>query len=153
MSILSRLQITRGHSQRGVFRTMKSLRSKLSVLFIGASLCAPGCDDSTPPSVDSSNTEATVKGTVMVKGNPVTEGEISFDASNFKRADAKVRTAPIEKDGTYTIKALTGENIIRLAGPSTKKDPSLQYAKRAYNVKPGVNTFDFTVGEMADTAK
>ena len=104
-----------------------------------------GCEGS-PPSVDSSNTEATVKGVVKVDGAPATEGEIVFDASNYKRPDAAPRTAPIGKDGTYTIKTFTGANVARLGGALTKKKTALQYTKRPVNVTSGENTFDFVVG-------
>ncbi len=98
-------------------------------------------------SVDSSSTEATVKGVVKIAGNPATEGEILFDASNIKRPDVPTRSAPIGKDGSYTIKTLTGENIIRLGGAITKKNGSLQATKRALMVVSGENTFNFEVGE------
>ncbi|MFO0908918.1 MAG: hypothetical protein U0794_11260 [Isosphaeraceae bacterium] len=99
-----------------------------------------------PPAVDSSTTEATVKGVVKVDGEPVTEGEIIFDPANYLRKDAPQRTAPIGKDGSYTIKTLTGENIVRISGPATKKHSGLQYTKRPVNVNSGENSFDFVVG-------
>ena len=114
----------------------------------GAFSAVGGCEGS-PPSVDSSTAEATVKGVVKVDGAPATEGEILFDASNYKRPDAAPRSAPIGKDGTYTIKTLTGENIVRLGGALTKKKNALQYTKRPVNVTSGENTFDFVVGSDA----
>ena len=123
-------------------------RSSQALMSIGVTfsfLVAFGCDGG--PSVDSSSTEATVKGVVKVAGNPATDGEILFDASNIKRPNSPLRSAPIGKDGSYTIKTLTGENIIRLGGAITKKNGSLQATKRAMIVSSGENTFNFEVAE------
>jgi hypothetical protein len=101
-----------------------------------------GCGGS-PPAVDTSNTEATVKGVVKVGGAPVTGGEIMFNPANYKRKDAAARSAPIGKDGTYTITTLTGENQVKLGGELARKDPVLEHQQQAVDVKPGENTLDF----------
>jgi hypothetical protein len=101
-----------------------------------------GCAGS-PPAVDTSNTEATVKGVVKVGGVPATEGEIIFNPANYKRKDATQRTAPIGKDGTYTITTLTGENQVKLGGALAQRNPVLAREQRALDVQPGENTFDF----------
>ena len=100
-----------------------------------------GCDDS-KPSVASSLSEATVKGTVRIDGKPVTKGDIVFDASNYQR-QMPPRTAAITKDGTYEIKTPVGENTVKLGGMATKGSSVLQSLKRGYVVKSGDNTFDF----------
>jgi hypothetical protein len=105
-----------------------------------------GCEGS-PPAVDTSNTEATVKGVVKVGGAPVTEGDIIFDPANYKRKDAQSRTAKIGPDGTYTIKTLTGENQVSLGGSLAKKKPILQRVHRSVDVHEGENTFDFESNE------
>jgi hypothetical protein len=105
-----------------------------------------GCGGS-PPAVDSSNTEATVKGVVKVDGVPATEGDIVFDAANYKRKDVAARSAPIGKDGSYTIKTLTGENQVKLGGALVHKKGILGRVTRALDVKPGENTFDFEASE------
>ncbi len=125
--------------------------------FVGLSVAlglwgAAGCGGG-PPSVDSSTTEATVKGVVRINGTLAKNGEITFDPTNYVRKDAAARTAPIGQDGAYTVKTLTGENVIRLSGAVTKKNGALQSTKRAMMVKPGENTFDFVVGEDTDPAK
>jgi hypothetical protein len=96
-----------------------------------------------PPSVDTTDTEATVKGVVKVDGVPASEGEIVFNPANYKRKDAAPRSAPIGKDGTYTIKTLTGENQVKLAGSLAQKQPMLSRVQHAFEVRPGDNTFDF----------
>lgn len=101
-----------------------------------------GCGDS-PPSVDTSKTEAMVKGVVKIGGTPATEGEISFNPANYQRKDAATRTAPIGKDGTYTIKTLTGSNEVRLGGSLAKKAGVLQSQNRMVEVKTGENLADF----------
>ena len=103
-----------------------------------------GCGEG-KPAVDTSHTEATVKGVVKINGEPATEGEISFDPANYLRKNEVARLAPIGKDGTYTIKTLTGENQIKLKGMLARKTPALQYEARMLDVKSGENTFDFEV--------
>jgi hypothetical protein len=105
---------------------------------------AGGCGDG-PPSVESSTTEATVKGVVKVDGQPATEGQIIFDPSNYRRKDAAPRSAPIGRDGSYAVKTLTGENVVTLGGAITKKAPHAAYKREAIDVKPGENTLDFFV--------
>jgi hypothetical protein len=105
-----------------------------------------GCEGGRP-SVDTSNTEATVKGVVKINGVPATEGEIAFDPANYKRKDVAQRSAPIGPDGTYTIKTLTGENQIRLGGSLARKKPIAARTAHTLDVKPGENTFDFEASE------
>jgi hypothetical protein len=102
--------------------------------------CEPG-----PPSVDSSKTEATVKGVVKVAGAPATEGEIIFDPSNAQRKDEGPRTAKIGKDGSYTIKTLTGRNQVRLGGDLVHKKAILGRETQSVDVKSGEMTYDFVV--------
>jgi hypothetical protein len=128
---------------------MGKFRRPLAGLLAAASLWFSGGCDVSSKSVDSSSTEATVKGVVKVNGAPATAGEIVFDPSNSSRPDATKRTAPIGKDGSYTIKTLTGENVVTLSGSVTKKNGALAYTKRATLVNPGENTFDFESGEAA----
>jgi hypothetical protein len=96
-----------------------------------------------PPPVDTSNVEANVKGVVKIDGAPATEGDIIFDAANYKRKEVAARSAPIGADGSYTIKTLTGENQVRLGGALVHKKGILGRVTRALDVKPGENTFDF----------
>jgi hypothetical protein len=105
-----------------------------------------GCEGGTP-SVDSSNTEATVKGVVKINGVPATEGEISFDPANYKRKDVPQRSAPIGPDGTYNIKTLTGENQIRIGGSLATKKGIAARTVHTLEVKPGENTFNFEASE------
>jgi hypothetical protein len=116
----------------------------LSVALVTAAIMGilGGCEGS-PPSVDTSNTEATVKGVVKVDGVPATEGEIIFDPANYKRKDVASRSAPISKDGSYTIKTLTGENQVKLGGALVHKNAILGRMTRGLDVKAGESTFDF----------
>ncbi len=120
------------------------IRRAIAGLSTAALLTLSGCDgSSSAPSVDGSMTEATVKGVVRVDGTPATEGEIIFNAANPKRASVALRSAPIGKDGSYTVTTLTGSNEVKLGGPLAKKNPLLQRATRVCEVKTGENTFDF----------
>jgi hypothetical protein len=105
-----------------------------------------GCEGS-PPAVDTSNVEATVKGVVKINGVPATEGDIMFDPANYKRKDAAARSAPIGAGGSHTIKTLTGENQVKLGGSLVHKKAILGRVTRALDVKSGENTFDFEASE------
>jgi len=114
-----------------------------AIAFTSATLVAlAGCGEGAPP-VSSSTAEATVHGTVTYKGKPVTEGEIRFDPTNVQRRNAPIVTAPIGKDGTYSVKTLVGENSVSFILPAlTKSDPSLAYATLQYTAPGGDSTYD-----------
>jgi hypothetical protein len=71
------------------------------------------------PGLSSSTEEATVTGTVRVRGKPVTNGEITFRSSNVNRRGAPTKNAPIGKDGRYTITTLVGENFVMVVCKGT----------------------------------
>jgi hypothetical protein len=119
------------------------IRRPLAGLVTAASLFVMGGCEEGPPSSDSSTTKATVKGVVKIAGVPATEGEITFNPANNKRQDVPTVTAPIGKDGSYTIQTLTGENNIKLGGSIVKKFPIAGRESRSLFVKSGENTFDF----------
>ena len=96
------------------------------------------------PSVSSSRTEATVSGTVTIKGKPATKGEVTFDPANSQR-NVAARTAPISGDGTYTVTTLVGGNIVRVATPETTRDPQLQFNETTFDVQSGTNTLDIVL--------
>jgi hypothetical protein len=117
-------------------------RAALSLAIVPAFLAFWGCNDSPPPVV-SSKAQATVKGTVTINGTPATTGSVVFDGSNKDRPDATPVTAPIGKDGTYTIQAYIGENRITVTGKELiAPNPELQRERRVFNVQAGDNTFD-----------
>jgi hypothetical protein len=100
-----------------------------------------GCMDG-KPSVDSSRNEATVSGTVKVKGVPAEGGSIVFSASNSERI-VPPKSAPINKDGTYTVTAYTGGNQILFEGELAKKNPEIGLVREYVEVQRGSNTADF----------
>jgi hypothetical protein len=108
----------------------------------GALALGGGCDS---PRATSSNAEATVHGTVKVRGKLATSGKVSFNPANINRRDAPTATAEISKDGTYTIKTLVGGNLVTVTTPETTKDPVLQYNRVQYNAAAGDNTYDIEV--------
>jgi hypothetical protein len=103
-------------------------------LFVG---WGGGCGSGAPP-VSSSMEEATVQGTVTVKGKPLTRGKITFDPANIKRKVAP-RSAPIGPNGAYTIKTLIGENSVTVQGPTIDRDPNLALNQRMVDVESGEN--------------
>jgi hypothetical protein len=106
------------------------------------SLFAIGCGDSHPP-VDSSLTEATVKGVVKVKGKPAEGGgQISFNPSNVERKVATA-TATIAEDGSYSLKTFTGGNEVKFSGPFLKDNPGVALTSRYCEIDSGENVIDF----------
>jgi len=101
-----------------------------------------GCGDG-PPSVSGSTSEATVHGTVKYKGQPVSDGTIAFDPTNINRKGAPIASAPIGKDGTYTIKTLVGPNSVSVQLPTqAKSDPGIAMYAVGYEVPSGDSTLD-----------
>jgi hypothetical protein len=99
-----------------------------------------GCSDGTP-SVSSSTTEATVKGTVTIKGKLAKKGAVVFDPSNYARKHEQPRSAPINKDGTYSIKTLIGTNSVRVSSPEAEAASS-GYTNETLEVASGEQTFN-----------
>lgn len=110
-------------------------------LIVAASVLglAWGCGDGRPAAT-SSTEEATVSGTVTVKGKTATKGNVTFDPASYQRPVA-ARSAPIEKDGRYTIKTLVGHNAVRVSSPLLK-GRDLDDLVLSYDVKSGEQTFD-----------
>jgi hypothetical protein len=122
---------------------MGSVRTRIAVLVPSALLVIGwGCDSR--PAVSTSTTEATVKGTVTIKGKPATKGTVEFDPANYQRKDVQARSAPINPDGTYTITTLVGGNTVRVRGPEAEKAGAL-YETIDFDVKAGENNLDIKV--------
>jgi hypothetical protein len=100
-----------------------------------------GCGDG-KPWVDTSLTEATVSGTVSVKGTPASGGKILFNPSNAGRI-VPTRTAEIGPDGSYSIKTLTGDNRVTFDGEVASKNPGVGLIKEYAGVDSGENHVDF----------
>lgn len=116
-----------------------SLRHAAGLTIAVTLAAAWGCGKGAP-SVSTETTEATVRGTVKIKGKPAIGGEVFFDSSNHRRTANALRTAPIGKDGTYSIRTFVGENSVQVrssARGSGRGDESVMYA-----VGAGENVFD-----------
>src|SRR4051794_27115270 len=103
---------------------------------IAAAMAAWGCGDPGTPPVESSRTEATVKGVVRIHGKPAAGGTITFDPSNIRRKDALPRAVAIGKDGTYSVTTLIGENSVSVDSPETGRDPKLTQNMQTFVVEP-----------------
>jgi len=126
------------------------IRAQWGIVGLTATLLvAWGCEGGGGrPSVSSSMEEATVKGTVTVKGTPVTKGMITFDPANVDRKVGP-RTAEIGSDGTYTIKTLIGQNRVNVTGPTIARDPNLAMNESTVEVQSGDNQIPI---ELAPTS-
>src|SRR5829696_5071225 len=122
--------------------TMRNvLRGLAGLATAGLVLVASGCNDGRP-SVESSTTEATVKGTVSIRGKPAPGGTVSFDPSNVSRKMEAARAAPIGKDGTYEVKTLIGLNRVSFSGPAFARERELQDATFQCDVQRGEQTYN-----------
>jgi hypothetical protein len=101
-----------------------------------------GCGDGRP-AVDTTKAEATVSGKVTLNGKPAAGETIAFDPSNVERKDERARTATIDKDGSYRLTTLAGQNRVSFAGRLTSKNPDIANAAEMHDLKPGENTLDF----------
>jgi hypothetical protein len=114
------------------------------ILAIPAALpiLAAGCGDS-HPSVDSSKTEAKVRGVVKLKGKPAEGGgTISFNPSNVERKVSSF-TAKIGDDGSYELTSYTGGNQVKFSGPFLKSEPGIALSTRYCELDSGENVLDF----------
>jgi len=114
-----------------------------SISSLAMTLLVTGCSvGSGKPAVDGSSTESTVSGKVLLKGKPATSGTVIFDPSNYLRKNEPARRTDIQKDGTYSIKTLTGSNSIRVEGKEANTVQGADYAGLAYDVPAGQSTYD-----------
>ena len=101
-----------------------------------------GCGDSYP-GVDSSHTEAKVKGIILIKGKPAAGGgTISFNPSNVERKVASI-TAKIGEDGSYSLSTFTGGNEVKFSGPCLKDAKELALSSRYCELAGGDNEVNF----------
>jgi hypothetical protein len=101
-----------------------------------------GCGDD-PPAVTSSKTQATVKGTVTVKGKLASSGSVIFDGANFERKDVGPVTAKIGPDGGYSLQAYVGENRVTVSGKELiDQAPEIQFERLSFDVQGGDNTYN-----------
>jgi hypothetical protein len=99
---------------------MRNLAGLVVAIGIGLGLVCSGCAQK--PSASTSTVEATVSGVVTFDGKPITEGEVTFDPSNYQRKKEIARTAPIGADGRYTIRTLVGYNSVQVSSPQLAKN-------------------------------
>lgn len=118
---------------------------RVSLLLLGSlatMALAIGCEGG-KPSVESSNTEAKVKGTVTINGKLANKGTVQFDPSNYQRKDVPAHTAEIGTDGTYSITTLTGENQVSVASPALQGRDTSNMTN--FNAQAGENSFNIVL--------
>jgi len=120
---------------------MKRTRNQACFLAIATAFLAAawGCGEGTP-AVSSSSEKVQVKGTVTLKGKPLSGGQIIFDPANINRRDAPVATLELGKDGTFSGETLAGENAVMVHGPAIDKSPDLSANRQIIDLKSGENT-------------
>jgi hypothetical protein len=100
-----------------------------------------GCGED-KPATESSTAEAKVTGKVMIRGKPMTSGELIFNPANYLRQNATARKAKINPDGTFEVTTLVGQNSVMISGPAITKEPQLGYGAQTIDVKEGDNTLN-----------
>jgi hypothetical protein len=118
-------------------------RAPQAVGLLGTTLLLIGWGCSGTPPVDTSMEEATVHGVITIQRKPVTSGRVIFDPANIKR-NVPPRKAEIGKDGSYSIKTLVGENVVKIEAKEVMK-ASLEMQFISTTVAPGDNTFDIAL--------
>lgn len=134
---------------------MRSATSFSRWAALALALACTGCDEHAgAPSVSSSTEEATVKGVVRVNGKAVTNGTVLFRCSNIRRPTASTHTAPINKDGTYSITTLVGENYVEVDCKELQAAKNRRYSDLELDVKveSGENTIDLDIPPKTKTA-
>ena len=122
---------------------MKRFQIAAACVAVGIGISG-GCGDGTP-SVSSSTTEATVKGSVTIRGKSATSGTVVFSPANIRRPDAQPRRSEIAKDGTYSITTLVGDNVISVAGPKFDRDEQVGSSQITHDVPSGESRLDITL--------
>jgi hypothetical protein len=104
-----------------------------------------GC--SAEPDRESSLDEATVTGTVKVRGKLLAGGELNFNAVNPNRK-VETRKATIGTDGTYSAKVFLGQNTVTVFPPKPRNKQEgkeffgVNYEERSVIVTAGENKAD-----------
>ncbi len=122
---------------------MRTAQAWTTFFVVGAfAALTSGCNDGPAPAT-SSTEEATVTGTVTIKGKTATKGTVTFDAASYQRP-VGARSAEIGKDGSYTIKTYIGHNAVRVSSPLIK-GREMDDNSQSFIVKSGDNRFDIQV--------
>ncbi|SIO67250.1 hypothetical protein SAMN05444166_8301 [Singulisphaera sp. GP187] len=120
-------------------------RFRIPALVVATAMMSlAGCGEGAP-SGSASTEEGTIKGTVTIKGKKATDGQVSFDPTNKARPNETARKAEIGKDGSYTVKTLVGDNVVRVTVPGMEKDRTLIGTQLNFEVKPGENTYEIVL--------
>jgi hypothetical protein len=124
-------------------RRSSPLAGRIGLAVLLAALA--GC--SSPPDRESSMEEATLTGTVKVRGKLLDGGELNFNAVNPNRR-VEARKTTINKDGTYTAKVYIGLNTVTVfpRKPRNKQEGKdffgVNYEEKPVIVKSGESTAD-----------
>lgn len=124
-----------------------STTSRLALTCLAVTVMVGGCRFSDAPSISGSTEEATVKGTVRIRGKPATNGIVSFRTSNVNRPNAPLKEAPIGKDGTYTVTTLVGQNFVEVSCKElfTTKNRNLLENEQMVDINSGANDLDINL--------
>jgi len=107
-----------------------------------------GCSSNPAASaLTSSVEEATLKGTVRVNGKLVDNGTLSFRTAHINRPNSPTKNANINKDGTYSVTTVVGENYVEVACKemNTREAKRFRGQEQLIMVKSGENAVDIEI--------
>jgi hypothetical protein len=106
-----------------------------------------GCSTQGVPYISSSQEETTVKGVVRVRGKPVDNGTVVFNAANVGRPNVALRKASINKDGTYSLKTLVGGNNVQVSCKELLKAENRMFNESEFSLtaERGETTFNIDI--------
>ncbi len=129
------------------------MRNLLKVRWLSAWLLFvfAGCGPAGVPSISTSLEETTIKGTVRVRGKPVDNGSVESNVANVGRTNVTLRRAPINKDGTYVLKTLVGNNSIHVSCRELLTAKNRMFNENQFSLLAGSeeNTFDIEIPPAA----
>lgn len=122
-------------------------RTLCVIMLVALVLAGCGGSGSGVAPVSGSEEEASVKGTVYLRGKPLNNGRVLFNPVNIKRANVQARQAPINKDGSYGLKTLVGDNYVQIDCAELRQSRNREIAdtERTVIVNSGDNTIDLKI--------
>ncbi|MHC5541723.1 hypothetical protein ACYOEI_26190 [Singulisphaera rosea] len=134
---------------------MRLLASLSRSAIVVVTIACIGCDEHAGAlPVYSSMEEPTVKGVVRINGKAVTNGTDLSRCSNILRPSAPSHSAPIQKDGTYSITTVVGEIYVEVSCKELQTSKNRRYANLELDVKvaSGETSIDLDLPPKTKTA-
>jgi hypothetical protein len=102
----------------------------------------PGCGGGVPSgnTISPQAGQMTIKGTVKIQGKLASSGTVEY-----KSADGTSKSAPISKNGSYSLTAPQGAYAVTVTTPEITRKPSLGNAVLHHDVQRGENRINIEI--------